>query len=299
MQDCYNLGWKISAVINGLAKRSILKTYEMERKTIAHDLIAFDHRFSRLFSGKPARDTADETGISVTEFKAEFEKSLLFASGLSVDYGPSALVAKPGNELTASYGDAGSAHPQRSIVAKPILAQNIKLGMRLPSFQVLNQSDARPWQFSRFLKSDGRWRIVLFAGNVANPAQLERVSAFCASLAAPSSFLRRFTPSTGRIDSVIEILTIHSAARTSVELLSLPELLHPFDEQVGWDYAKVFVDDWSYHQGHGKAYERYGVNAEKGCLVVVRPDQYTGWIGELEDVAELGAYFEGILVEQA
>lgn len=292
MQDCYNLGWKLSAVINGLAKRSILKTYEAERKTVAHELIAFDHRFSRLFSGRPARDTDDEAGISVAEFKAEFEKSLLFASGLSVDYGHSALIAKPSDDA------GGSAHQRRQVVAKPALAQNIKLGMRLPSFQVLNQSDARPWQFSHLLKSDGRWRIVLFAGNIGNPAQMERVSDFCISLEASASFLRRFTPSTGHIDSVIEILTIHSALRTSTELLDLPELLHPFDERVGWDYAKVFVDDWSYHQGHGRAYEKYGVDAEKGCVVVTRPDQYVGWVGDLEDVVELGAYFEGILVDQ-
>ena len=298
MQDTYNLGWKISAVIKGLAKRSILKTYEGERKTVAHDLIAFDQRFSRLFSGRPVRDTASEAGISVEEFKAEFEKSLLLASGLAVNYGPSALVAKSRDEMTGSDDDVDSAQPRLQVIAKPNLAQNIKLGMRLPSFQVLNQSDAHPWQLSRLLKSDGRWRLVVFAGNVANPAQLERVSIFCVLVAAPSSFLRRFTPPTGRIDSVIEILTIHSAPRTSTELLSLPELLHPFDEKVGWDYAKVFVDDWSYHQGHGRAYEKYGVDAERGCVVVVRPDQYVGWIGELEDVAELGSYFEGILVDQ-
>lgn len=55
MQDSYNLGWKIGCVVNGVAKRGILKTYQSERRRIAHDLIAFDHKFSRLFSGRPAR----------------------------------------------------------------------------------------------------------------------------------------------------------------------------------------------------------------------------------------------------
>lgn len=54
----------------------------MERRKIAQDLIAFDHRFSRLFSGRPARDIMDEEGISMDSFKEAFEKGNLFASGI-------------------------------------------------------------------------------------------------------------------------------------------------------------------------------------------------------------------------
>jgi 2-polyprenyl-6-methoxyphenol hydroxylase-like FAD-dependent oxidoreductase len=82
MQDTYNLGWKLGAVINGTADRAILKTYQSERRRIAQDLIDFDHRFSRLFSGRPAKDVMDEEGINMTEFKEAFLKSNLFASGL-------------------------------------------------------------------------------------------------------------------------------------------------------------------------------------------------------------------------
>ena len=74
MQDTYNLGWKITLVVKGLAKRSVLRTYQSERRRIAQDLIAFDHRFSRLFSGRPAKDAADEAGISMAEFKEAFVK---------------------------------------------------------------------------------------------------------------------------------------------------------------------------------------------------------------------------------
>ena len=58
------------------------------------------------------------------------------------------------------------------------------------------------------------------------------------------------------------------------------------------------MDDESYHEGHGEAYMGYGVDRKRGCVVVVRPDQYVGWIGEVEDVVDLGGYFEGILVPQ-
>ena len=301
MQDTYNLGWKIGLVVRGLAKRSILRTYQTERRKVAQDLIAFDHRFSRLFSGRPAKDAADEAGISMAEFKDAFEKGRMFASGLAVDYGASILVAKPGD--SAGQGDGTNVEAMINgtdrVVGKQELASNIKLGMRFPSFQVLNQSDARPWQFGHFLKSDGRFRIIVFAGNLKKEKQWNRLQSFGDSIAKPDSVIHRFTPSAQPVDAVIEILVIHSAPRQEVELLDLHEIFHPFDAKAGWDYEKVFVDDVSYHEGHGEAYRCYGVDSETGCLVIVRPDQHVAWIGELEDVGDVDRYFAKILIPQS
>lgn len=68
-------------MVNGVSDPSILQTYESERKQIAQQLIAFDQRFSRLFSGRPAKDVMDEEGVSMEEFKTAFEKGNEFASG--------------------------------------------------------------------------------------------------------------------------------------------------------------------------------------------------------------------------
>jgi phenol 2-monooxygenase (NADPH) len=54
----------------------------------------------------------------------------------------------------------------------------------------------------------------------------------------------------------------------------------------------------SYHKGHGKAYENYGIDLKRGCLVVLRPDQHVGWIGDIEDIAEMDRYFSGFMVPQ-
>ncbi|CAD6588281.1 MAG: hypothetical protein ASARMPREDX12_003221 [Alectoria sarmentosa] len=298
MHDTYNLGWKIGLVVKGLAKRSILRTYQSERRRIAQDLIAFDHRFSHLFSGRPARDAADEAGISMAEFKDAFEKGNMFASGLAVDYGASILVAKPGDSGDQGDHVGSKVNGTGSFVGKQELASNIKLGMRFPSFQVLNQSDARPWHFGQFLKSDGRFRIIVFAGNLQDEKQSKRLQCFGESLAKPESVIRRFTPTAKPIDSVIEILVIHSAPRQKLELLDLHEIFHPFDEKRGWDYEKVFVDDVSYHEGHGEAYKNYGVDKESGCVAIARPDQHVGWIGELEDLKDIDRYFSEVLIAQ-
>ncbi|KAK3938331.1 phenol hydroxylase [Diplogelasinospora grovesii] len=305
MQDCFNLGWKVALVAQGICKRSILSTYQSERRRVAQDLIDFDHKFAKLFSGRPAKDVMDAEGVSMEEFKDAFLKGNLFASGLSVNYGPSNLVVKAGDAVAQGDGSikhVNSAKLEREVSAevfakKQALATGLPVGMRFNSFKVLNQACARPWHFQERLKADGRFRVVLFAGNILNPDQKERVNRFCEQLDNQGSFLKRATPPGKEVDSVIEVLTIHSAKRTETELLrDFPATLHPYNEHTGWDYNKVFVDDVSYHEGFGDAYTNYGVDKERGCVVAVRPDQYVGWVGDLEDFEDLQGYFEGCMV---
>ncbi|KAH7131849.1 FAD binding domain-containing protein [Dendryphion nanum] len=294
MQDAYNLGWKLGLVVNGIAKPDILKTYQSERRRIAQDLIDFDHKFSRLFSGRPAKDVMDEEGVSMTEFREAFVKGNLFASGLSVDYGASILVAKPGDPATK--GDGTDLTPikekdENRILGNQDLATNIKIGMRFPSYKVLNQSDARPWHFQERLKSDGRFRIIIFAGNVLSTDQKTRLDQFCASLSS-STLL------SPHLHSHIALLAVHSAKRADTELLrDFPDVLHPWSEREGWDYESVFVDDESYHEGYGDAYTGYGVQRDTGCVVVTRPDQYVGYVGPLDGEGWKGVegYFGGVL----
>ncbi|KAL5113249.1 hypothetical protein ACEQ8H_008889 [Pleosporales sp. CAS-2024a] len=291
MQDTYNLGWKLSLVVKGIAKPEILKTYQSERRRVAQDLIAFDHHFSRLFSGRPAKDVMDSEGVSMDEFKDAFVKGNMFASGLSVDYGASMLVAKPGDAGQQGDGTDVSAAGEQ-VVGKQHLATHIKLGMRFPSFKALNQSDARPWQFQAKLKSDGRFRLVVFAGNVVNEKQQARLRRFCEKLTA-SQFLAP------HLHKNVGILTVHASQRTDTELLrDFPDVLHPFDEQKGWDYDSVYVDDESYHEGREEAYQACGIDRETGCVVVARPDQYVGHIDSVDEAGCAGveAYLQGVFV---
>lgn len=80
------MGRKIAHVVKGYSEGSILKTYQSERRRVAQDLIDFDHRLSRLFSGRPAKDGANE-GVSMEEFKNAMEKGNEFASGIGKHYG--------------------------------------------------------------------------------------------------------------------------------------------------------------------------------------------------------------------
>ncbi|KAK1240405.1 hypothetical protein MKX07_004433 [Trichoderma sp. CBMAI-0711] len=264
MQDTFNLGWKVASVVKGHAKRSILKTYQSERRGIAQELIAFDHKFSRLFSGRPAKDVMDAEGISMEEFKAAFLKA--------VNYGASLLVAKKGsNEVQWDGRQVFVANSPHKVTSDESLCGGITVGMRIPSHKVLNQADARPWHLQELLPSNGRWRIIVFAGNVNNSEQQGKLEGLAQEFGNQNAFLRAYTPESAKHDEVFELLLIHNAPRTSVTIFDFPEVFRHFDEIDGWDYNKIFVDDVSYHEGFGNVYGALGI-PHSGCIVIVRPD---------------------------
>lgn len=212
----------------------------------------------------------------------------------AVDYGKSVIVAKEGS--AAEQGDgtdvSGSIEGAHS---KQELATNIKLGMRMPSFKVLNQSDARPWHFQELLKSNGRWRLVVFCGDILEQSVKKRIQALGSNLNAHESFIRRYTHHGTSIDSLIECLIVHSSPRTKVDIFDFAPIFRPFTATEGIDYSKIYVDDHSYHEGHGQAYENYGIDPAKGCAVILRPDQYVSWVGELDDYDTMDKFFKGFM----
>ncbi|KAI1421457.1 FAD binding domain-containing protein [Xylaria sp. FL1777] len=315
MQDTYNLGWKIGLVCKKILRREILSTYELERKQIAEELIAFDHKFSRLFSGRPAKDVMDDTGVSMEEFSNAFNMSHLFTSGIGVNYKPSALVSKPPeHRMVKSHMEveADQIAAQQQAQSSLFLAANCTPGMRFPSFQVVAQSDARPWQLHHKMQSDGRFRLIVFSGNISEPKRQGLINDLGSWLSAdvlskyplitlspgsdPHAGTKKFKPN--RSPSIIDVLLIHTAKRVEIEILrDLHDVYHPFDPKLGWDYDKVFVDEESYHNENGRAYEGYGVDREEGALVIVRPDGYVGLIAsvEREGWEEVAKWFQGVL----
>lgn len=273
MMDTYNLGWKLGLVLTGRAKRDILKTYEQERQPFAQALIDFDHQFSRLFSGRPAKDVADEMGVSMDVFKEAFVKGNEFASGTAIKYDENLVTDKSGS--------------------KQDLAKNCVVGTRFKSQPVVRHSEGFWMHFGDRLVTDGRFRIILFAGKATDPAQMARIKKFAAYLDSENSVVSRYTPKGADRNSRIDVITIHSCHRDEIEMHDFPgPALHP-----KWQYDFIYADCDSWHHPHPKSYQAWGVDETKGAVVVVRPDGYTSLVTDLEGTAELDHYFNGILVE--
>ncbi|WYZ34231.1 hypothetical protein EsH8_I_000507 [Colletotrichum jinshuiense] len=306
MQDSYNLGWKIGLVCKNVLPRHVLSTYELERKKIAKDLIAFDGKFSKLFTGRPAKDIQNETGVSDDEFQKAFHTSRMFTTGVGVTYQPTVLVAsQPGEGADNEQGLKTSAAK-----SSPSLATNCKVGQRFPSHRVIRQSDARLWELHHKLPSNGRFRLVVFGGDISQQEPRDRTNALGAWL---SSYLPRLPtillspgsdPHSGsmkfRTDedpSVVDVLLVHSAPREQVEMLrDVHEAYHPFDGKLGWDYDKIFVDGETLYEQPERAYEKYGVDRARGAVVGLRPDGYVGLVTSLshEGIQEIQSWFDGI-----
>jgi phenol 2-monooxygenase len=83
-----------------------------------------------------------------------------------------------------------------------------------------------------------------------------------------------------------------------LKLEAMPELLLPRKGRLGLrDYEKIFCPDLHSCQD---IFDMRGIDRERGCLVIVRPDQYIAHVLPLDAYAALAAYFEGVIsdVEQ-
>ena len=275
LQDGYNIGWKLGMVLKGQASPEILKTYNLEREKVAADLIDFDRRWTKIFSAKNAKEMEKS---DPEYFSNAFIKAAKYTAGLTAKYGDSEVMSAAGSRQE--------------------LAKNVVVGMRFPSAQVVRLCDAKAMQLSKVLHADARWRVIIFAGNLQNKHAESLLNTVGGYLDSPSGPVRRFTPDSADIDSLIEPIVVLRGNRHSVE----QEQLHPYFWPVTgkWkmhDLHKTFFDDESYNSGHGHAYEHYGIDPAAGAVVIVRPDLIVSMIVPLDEFQAIGSFFERFLQE--
>jgi phenol 2-monooxygenase len=275
MQDGFNLGWKLAAVIRGRCSPKLLHSYSEERQAIAAELIDFDRKFAKMFSAPP-RDLSDaeSEGVDPEEFQKYFIMQGRFTAGTATRYQNSLIT-----------GDAAYQH----------LAKGLVVGMRFHSAPVIRLADARPMQLGHTVKADGRWRIFAFAGaeDPADPASaLHRLCGFLGE--APQSPVRRHTPAGENIDSVMDVRAIFQQAHRDLAIEAMPALLLPQKGRHGLhDYEKIFCPDIKSGQD---IFEMRGIDRQAGCIVVVRPDQYVAHVLPLDAHAGLALFFDGFFV---
>lgn len=290
--DALNLAWKIHHVEGGFAKRSLLATYQSERKRIAEELLEFDSRYAALFSQRQpsasevnaASDHID--GDSENDFVKAFKSSTEFTSGYAIAYGPNQL-----NWTTE--------HPAKSGLFNP-KGSRLRTGRIMPTANVTRVVDANKVQLEQEIPLNGSFRIFLFAGI---PTKTQRaVSNFAIDLENKNSFYTVFQREDIADVSYHErhnphshffsICTIFALPRDNVEIADLlPPLLGRYSDH-------VYADDvWDERVPHAKAsaHAKMGLDHERGGVLVVRPDGHVGCSVALVEgsgtVDALNAYF--------
>ena len=273
MQDAFNLGWKLAAVLRGQCRPQLLHSYSAERQSIAKELIDFDREFAAMFS-MPPKDDDHPNGVDPTEFQAYFMKQGRFTAGTATRYMPSKLTGPDTHQH---------------------LAAGLPIGMRFHSAPVIRLVDAKPLHLGHVIEADGRWRIFAFAGSQSPSDDSAPIRSLCDYLmASPNSPLRRYTPTAADIDSVIDVRAVIQQDHRDLDINDMPPLLAPRKGRYGLiDYEKAFCPDFAAGQD---IFDMRKIDRVRGALIIVRPDQYVAHILPLTAHAEVSAFFDGFMI---
>jgi phenol 2-monooxygenase len=275
MQDTFNLGWKLAAVLEGRSPESLLHSYSAERQAIAHELIDFDKQWSAIMAS-PAKDPANPAagGVDPAELQEYFVRWGRYTAGVATRYAPSSLT--------------GAATHQH-------LAKGFTIGMRFHSASVIRLADAKPVQLGHAARADGRWRLYAFADAAGPGDPASRLRALCEHLEhSPDSPVRRYTPVGADVDSMLDVRAVFQQHHRDLALADLPSLLVPRKGRYGLvDYEKAFTPD----SRGDDIFDLRRIARDQGALVVVRPDQYVSHVLPLDAYAELAAFFAPLLIE--
>ncbi len=271
MQDTFNLGWKLVHVLQGRADARLLRSYSKERLTEAKRLVETDHKWSRVMSAPTTQ--AERDGTEEPRIIRQFKENLEFTSGTAVKY-------------DTSYLFVASAHQA--------LALGEEIGRRFHSAPAVRVSDAKQMQLGHIAEADARWRIYAFAAktDTSNPGSAIGKLADWLETSVDSPVVNH-TQRGEDIDAVIDVRAVFQQRFDQIAYENIPSLLKPKTGKLGLqDHEKVFCVD---HKGLGDIFEMRGINRDKGCMIVVRPDQYVAHVLPLDGFDELSAFFSAVL----
>ena len=275
MQDTFNLGWKLAAVLRGQCAPQLLHSYSAERQVVGKILIDFDRKWAKMISDKPAEgDQGDAGGVDPKAFQAYFEQHLRFTAGMGTQYRPSVI--------------CGEATHQG-------LARGFAVGTRFHSAPVLRVADAKVMQLGHVGKADGRWRLYAFAGRNDHVDIQTGVRALCRFLQdSPDSPVRRYTRPGQDPDAVFDLRAVFQQGHRELAIESMPALLLPQKGAYGLhDYEKLFCPDL---KNGPDIFDLRGVDRDRGALVIVRPDQYIAHVLPLDAYRDLASFFAGFML---
>ncbi|OTB01595.1 hypothetical protein M426DRAFT_14344 [Hypoxylon sp. CI-4A] len=272
--DALNLAWKIHAVEAGLADRTILTTYESERRDVAENLLSFDNKYAKLFSQRPpaakeVQAASEQTNAQVedNEFVKTFKEGCEFTSGYGVAYKPNAL-------------NWSSDHPAKSSLIHPE-GTKLRTGRIMINANVTRVVDANVVHLEQEIPLNGSFRIYVFAGKPSVTSKA--LNDFASHLGNKRSFYGSYLRPD--IDSVshhekhnphslfFTICTVFAAQRSQIEITrDAPNPLARYRDH-------IYADDrWDRRvpDAEAAAHAKMGLDQERGGVVVVRPDGYVG-----------------------
>lgn len=268
MMDSYNLAWKLVHSLNGLTPQAgrtgdkVLDTFQTERLTVAQQLIAFDKKFSSMFSGKIGSDEDKEGGLTHEQFLEVFSTGNGFTSGCGIEYPENLLVEK--------------IVPKGLIEGTDYLSGVLRPGRRLLNVKAKRHADGYRRDLQDDFPSTGRFRIFcLTSTDLLTPSGVSSTA-----LQSIAKILSQFP------EGIIELVVLHPLTSNTFVWTDIPEVVKEQAEMRFYNGTEL--ED---------AYKVYGVDPKQGAVTVIRPDGYIGVIAELKDTDRAYVYLKGCLRE--
>ncbi len=98
MQDAFNLGWKLAAVLRRRSAPQLLHSYSAERQAVAKELIDFDREWAEIL----ASAKGNNKGADAAETQDYFVRHGRYTAGTATHYRPSLLTAEAGHQHLAT-----------------------------------------------------------------------------------------------------------------------------------------------------------------------------------------------------
>ncbi|KKY14931.1 putative fad monooxygenase [Phaeomoniella chlamydospora] len=313
--DAINFAWKMHLVESGMANRSILESYETERKYIAETLLNFDNKYASLFSQrKPSASevgSANQPNVHKTDnqpqsngdsankaseeeenpFIKMFKANCEFTSGFGVAYKPNIFNISP-------------SHPcgQNPLFITSPDAKSIPGRIMHPA-NVTRVTDANTVHLENEIPFNGSFRIFIFGGRHSSSTPSKALQDLAEGLESPTSFYGKFAhPVHQGVDTYHEPHNPHSAfftlalilnaPRSQIEISSLPSIFRDYDQH-------VYADDiWDQRvpEARAAAHAKMGFNEDEGGVLVCRPDGHVACVVKLAEgngtVEALDQYFD-------
>lgn len=161
VHDSWNLGWKLNLEIRGLAKPTLLESYQSERKKIGHDLINFDYEHANQIAA------GDSEALS-----ENFRTNIRFIAGIGVEYSE--------NVLNSGYESSKGA---------------LKPGNILPPTRAIRYIDHNPVDVQLDIPILGQFRIYVVANSITGTTEKAFLESLSSQITNSSSLISRLSKS--------------------------------------------------------------------------------------------------------
>ncbi|GJJ14943.1 hypothetical protein Clacol_009213 [Clathrus columnatus] len=255
--DASNLGWKLAGVLKGWFHKSILNTYDTERRASVEHLIQLDKDVASLISGVIPEHYNPPSGANVHDYlNRVFEENAAFTVGLGINYELNVVNTTDRESLKCC---------------------NLQIGYRLPDVLLYRPGVNIPKRLYEFMPNIGVFYTLVMVGELDPDSPQPRLKQenLNALNKLRSSIEERFN----LFQKQVRFLTIvkGSTVVQTTETLQGPPI------------GKALYDI------QGQCYDLYGINESISVVIIVRPDGIVSSIMPLDEPEKLWEYFSNFM----